>query len=165
VPLLAALALFPRETSAQSLCSQLSVTDTGSPYYSCNFPFILLQESRTWTIRGLAAYSESCPLYVSHQETRQLSATGQCGGGGGVPGPECPPQFHDCVQLIGNGPTFDEYTHKFEAYGMSFLYVPLFYSCFNTVTSHITRETPAANCRVLQPGESCPEVPSDPSGK
>ncbi len=165
VPLLAAFPLFPCATSAQSLCSQLYVTDTGSPYYWCNVPSVPLQESRTWTIRRLVAYSESCPLYVSHQETRQLSATGQCGGGGGVLGPDCPPQFDYRVQLIGNGPTFDECTHKFDAYGKSFMYVAFFYTCFNTATSYVTWETPAANCRVLQPGESCPEVPSDPFGE
>lgn len=80
-------------------------------------------------------------------------------------GPDCPPQFDYRVRLIGSGPTYDEYTHKFDAYGKSFLYVPLLYTCFNTVTSYVTWETPAFNCRVLQPGESCPEVPSDPFGE
>lgn len=165
VLLLAAFCACPSRASAQSLCSQLYVTDTGSPWYSCNLPLVPLQESRTWTIRRIVAYSESCPLYVSHQETRQLSATGQCGGGGGVLGPDCPPVFDYRVQLIGNGPTYDEYTHKFEAYGQSFVYIPLLYMCFNSSTSYVTWETPASNCRILQPGESCPEVPSDPFGE
>lgn len=30
---------------ARSLCSRLYVSDTGSPSYQCNFPFVPLQES------------------------------------------------------------------------------------------------------------------------
>ncbi len=139
----------------QQLCSQLSVDESTSPVFSCFIPFTSLSETKKYKVSRLVAYSDSCPAYVSSTRDLELSATGTCGGGGGVAGPDCPPVFSSRISLQGTGPDYDQYTQLFEAVAQTRFYTGLWF-CITLSEAYTSWSQTAWNCRQMYPGDECP---------